>query len=97
MVRKLEIWPQDPGSVDGQKKNGVVHLTANEHEVLVMVAAGHDVGAIAEKMNIPRSRVDYYYCKSFMKLDVSNRFAAVLKARNMGIIDPCDELRKEES
>lgn len=60
-------------------------LTDRERDVLALVARGHDNAAIARALVVTTKSVRNYVSAIFTKLDVSDRAALVVKAREAGI------------
>ncbi|WP_243056521.1 response regulator transcription factor [Nocardioides sp. SR21] len=60
-------------------------LTEREREVLELVARGHDNTAIAQALVLTPKTVRNYVYAVFTKLDVNDRAALVVKAREAGI------------
>jgi DNA-binding NarL/FixJ family response regulator len=63
-------------------------LTAREREVLELVAAGKGNAAIAHELVISLKTVRNHVSNIFTKLQVSDRSAAIVKARRAGMGDP---------
>jgi DNA-binding NarL/FixJ family response regulator len=63
-------------------------LTAREREVLELVAAGKGNAAIAHELVISLKTVRNHVSNIFMKLQVSDRSEAIVKARRAGVGDP---------
>lgn len=63
-------------------------LTAREREVLELVAAGKGNAAIAHELVISLKTVRNHVSNIFTKLQVSDRSAAIVKARRAGLGDP---------
>ena len=61
-------------------------LSAREHEVLTLLAAGHPNREIAEKLFITVDTVKRHISHLFDKLGVSNRTQAVARARDLGVL-----------
>lgn len=60
-------------------------LTAREHDVLDLVAAGHRNSAIAEQLVLSPKTVANHISSIFVKLAVANRSAAIVRARQGGL------------
>lgn len=60
-------------------------LTEREREVLELVARGHDNASIARTLVLTSKTVRNYVYSIFTKLDVNDRAALVVKAREAGI------------
>jgi LuxR family transcriptional regulator/LuxR family quorum-sensing system transcriptional regulator CciR len=71
-----------------QKQEQRPQLTGREKEVLNWVAAGKSNSVIADILKISEHTVDTLLRRSFQKLNVSSRVAAVLKAVQHGLIVP---------
>jgi LuxR family transcriptional regulator, maltose regulon positive regulatory protein len=61
-------------------------VSAREHEVLTLLAAGHPNREIAEKLFITVDTVKRHISHLFDKLGVSNRTQAVARARDLGLL-----------
>lgn len=61
-------------------------LTAREVEVLRWTADGKTSGEIADIMNITEHTVNFHIKNSLVKLDASNKTAAVVKAAMTGLL-----------
>jgi DNA-binding NarL/FixJ family response regulator len=72
------------------------NLTQRELEVLSMCSAYPDdnTGEIATKMGIANSTVRNFLHKIYIKLQVHGRTAAILKARQIGLLPGIEELPK---
>jgi DNA-binding NarL/FixJ family response regulator len=62
-------------------------LTEREHEVLRLVATGMDNPAVARRLGVSGKTVRNHVSAVITKLQVSDRTAAVLKAREAGLTD----------
>ena len=62
-------------------------LTEREHEVLRLVASGMDNPAVARRLGVSPKTVRNHVSTIITKLQVSDRTAAVLKAREAGYTD----------
>lgn len=60
-------------------------LSQREHEIIALLAAGHDNAAIAEKLTVTPKTVRNYVSQVLKKLEVSDRAAVAQKAREAGI------------
>ena len=60
-------------------------LTEREHEVLRLLAAGADNAAIARRMGVSGKTVRNHVSNVITKLQVSDRTAAVMRARDAGL------------
>lgn len=60
-------------------------LTDREREVLDLVAAGHSNTQIARRLVLSDKTVRNHVSNIFTKLDVTDRVAAILRARNAGL------------
>ena len=61
-------------------------LSTREHEVLVLLAAGHPNRAIAEELFITVDTVKRHISHVFDKMGVANRTQAVARARELGLL-----------
>jgi DNA-binding NarL/FixJ family response regulator len=71
-----------------------MNLTQRELEVLSMCSAYPDdnTGEIAERMSLANSTVRNFLHKIYIKLQVHGRTAAILKARQIGLLPSIEEL-----
>ncbi|RIK40765.1 MAG: DNA-binding response regulator [Chloroflexi bacterium] len=60
-------------------------LTGREHEVLELIAQGHDNGEIARRLVISLKTVRNHVSNIFSKLQVADRAQAIIRARNAGL------------
>ena len=60
-------------------------LTAREREILELMAAGAGNGAIAARLGLTEKTIRNNVSSIFVKLGVSDRAAAVARARDAGI------------
>jgi DNA-binding NarL/FixJ family response regulator len=60
-------------------------LTDREHEVLRLIAGGADNAAVSRRLGVSGKTVRNYVSNIITKLQVTDRTAAVLKARDAGI------------
>jgi DNA-binding NarL/FixJ family response regulator len=63
-------------------------LTEREHEVLRLIASGADNAAVARRLGVSGKTVRNYVSNIITKLQVTDRTAAVLKARDAGLGGP---------
>ena len=61
-------------------------LTAREHEILMLIAAGHSNQEIADQLVVALSTVKWYARQIFNKLGVDNRRQAIARAREAGLL-----------
>jgi DNA-binding NarL/FixJ family response regulator len=61
-------------------------LSPREVQVLELVAVGHTNAEIGRELHISEATVKTHLLRSFTKLDVSDRTAAVTAARNRGLL-----------
>lgn len=68
--------------------DGFANLTPRQLEALVMCSAYPDLttAELAKRMNIAHSTLRNFLSGAYLKLGVSNRSAAIIKARQMGLI-----------
>lgn len=62
-------------------------LSAREHEVLAMIAAGRSIPAIAEHLFLAPSTIKTHVQRLYEKLGVSDRAAAVAEAMRRGLLE----------
>ncbi|MFP5346112.1 MAG: response regulator [Actinomycetes bacterium] len=60
-------------------------LTDREREILDLLAAGHGTSGIAEKLFLSPKTVSNHMTKIFAKLEVADRTAAIIRAREGGL------------
>jgi DNA-binding NarL/FixJ family response regulator len=60
-------------------------LSAREHDVLDLIAAGHANPAIAERLGLTEKTVRNNVSSIFMKLQVTDRPSAIVRARDAGL------------
>ena len=62
-------------------------LTDHETQVLRLVSQGLTNKQIALSLSIKERTVEYHMGEIFQRLDVTSRTAAVITAKNMGLLD----------
>ena len=62
-------------------------LSSREHEVLRLIAEGHDNGTIAARLYVATSTVKTHVNRIFGKLGVTSRAAAIARARALNLIE----------
>jgi DNA-binding NarL/FixJ family response regulator len=67
-------------------KKNLIHLTSREMDVLKLVSEGISTKAIANKLEIGKYTVDTYRKNILIKFEVNNSSAAILKAKDFGMI-----------
>lgn len=86
-----EVLPETgSGKVSFSGANGeqlITPLTARELEVLIRIAAGDSNQSIAEKLVISVSAVKKHTGNIYSKLSVNSRTQAILRARQLGLLD----------
>jgi DNA-binding response OmpR family regulator len=75
-VARENVWPQ------------MTHLSDREIEALTWAARGKTSTEIAEILNVSKRTVDFHINNARVKLDVSTRIQAVIKAAAGHLIDP---------
>lgn len=74
-------------------------LTPRQRQVLQLAANGLTHRQIADRLTITRSSVSSRLSDTYARLGVANQTSAVLKAANLGLIEPvclgCRELHEE--
>jgi DNA-binding NarL/FixJ family response regulator len=68
-------------------------LTDREHEVLALVARGMDNAALARRLGVSGKTVRNYVSSVITKLHVTDRSAAIMRAREAGLGGPPPEPR----
>jgi DNA-binding NarL/FixJ family response regulator len=71
-----------------QPTTPVVELTARESEVLALVAEGLSNNEIGLRLFIGEATVKTHLLRTFAKLEVNDRTAAVTTAYRLGLLDP---------
>jgi DNA-binding CsgD family transcriptional regulator len=61
-------------------------LTAQEHEILRLIAAGLSNKEIASRMSLSINTIKMYCSQIYLKLDVHRRTEAVARARDIGLL-----------
>ena len=69
-----------------EKQEGNVLLTDKAMRILRLQAEGLPVEKIADQMGLSQAGVKYYNRETYKKLGVNNKAAAVLEARNRGLL-----------
>jgi DNA-binding NarL/FixJ family response regulator len=77
--RALDVFAAEPSS------RAFPGLTAREHEVLELVAQGLGNATIAQRLGMAPKTVSNHVTNIFVKLQVSDRSAAIIKARDSGL------------
>jgi DNA-binding NarL/FixJ family response regulator len=80
---RMAAWFGSLGSLPG--KAAFPQLTDREREVLDRVARGHDNRRIARELFLSEKTVRNHVSNVFAKLDVEDRTAAAVRARNAGL------------
>lgn len=75
------------GRVQPNRSPNAPDLNQRERDILTRIAAGDDNTAIAETLHLSPKTVRNYISQLLKKLEVSDRLAAVEKARIAGLID----------
>jgi len=74
----------------GSAKQAFPGLTDREREILEKIAGGRGNATIAHELNISLKTVRNHVSNIFTKLQVSDRSAAIVKAREAGIATPSE-------
>ncbi|GAA3634913.1 response regulator transcription factor [Microlunatus ginsengisoli] len=69
----------------GQSADPFPALTAREHEILAQIAAGRNNAAIAAQLALAPKTVRNHVSNILIKLQVSDRAQAMIRARNAGL------------
>lgn len=87
ITRLLSAMP--PGATKAAHHSPRLHdqLTAREREILVLIAQGHSNRLIADALFISVGTVKGHVNHIFSKLDVQNRTQALLRARELNLLD----------
>jgi DNA-binding CsgD family transcriptional regulator len=85
VVREVRVRDEGPFVLD-EAKVKATGLTPREHEILVLIAAGHSNREIAEKLFVSENTVKTHSSRVFEKLGVNRRVQAVQKGRELGLI-----------
>jgi DNA-binding NarL/FixJ family response regulator len=62
-------------------------LSPREREVLALIREGRTTPEIADRLFISESTVKKHLTRCFLKLDVANRTAAVIRAQELGLLE----------
>ena len=73
-------------TADESGRGGDPVISAREEEVLQLVADGHSLPEVAEKLFISQKTVKNHLASIYQKLDARDRTQAVLRAVRMGIV-----------
>ena len=73
-------------------KEGSVPLTDREAEVLNRVLEGRSSKEVARLLFVSKRTIDFHLTNIYHKLHVSNRVQAVLRAAQMGLLEPIPEV-----
>jgi DNA-binding CsgD family transcriptional regulator len=84
-VRLLRRPPQRPFEVNAQAVESL-GVSARELEVLGLLAAGNSNKEIARRLDVSPNTVKTHIAKLFEKLGAKRRTEAILKARELGVI-----------
>ena len=63
-------------------------LTRREREILGLLADGHSAPEIAQQLHLALSSVKWYFRQVYGKLGVNSKKSAVLRARELGLLQP---------
>lgn len=61
-------------------------ITSREHEVLLLLAAGHSNKQIAHQLGLSPNTVKTHIARLYEKLEAARRTEAILRARELGLI-----------
>ena len=75
-----------PGSAPVPAEDGASSLTAKEREVLALLAQGHSNKQIARALYVSDATVKTHLQHIYGKLDVQNRFGALSRANELGLL-----------
>ena len=80
-VRMLGFFAPPPAAADSPFPS----LTAREHDILDLLAAGRGTASIAEQLFLSPKTVSNHLTSTFAKLEVADRAAAIIQAREGGL------------
>ena len=86
LLAEKKVVPADPPHALDEEAVRSLGISARELDVLRLMANGHSNQEIADKLFISLPTVKSHSSNLFVKLDVSRRTQAVVKARTVGII-----------
>ena len=82
-----DVFDAPPPPSDGGAGAGQQRLTAREHEVLQLVAAGLTNAEIAAELRLSPNTVKEHASSMFRKLGARNRADAVVRAQRLGVLN----------
>lgn len=85
-ARLIPRRPQGEGFVANETVRATLGISDREFEVLELLAAGRSNKEIASTLNVSPNTVKTHVAKLFGKLEVTRRTAAILRARELGMI-----------
>jgi two-component system nitrate/nitrite response regulator NarL len=75
------------GEIQRRNDSGTPTLSAREREVLVLIASGHTIPAMAKQLFLAPSTVKTHVQRLYEKLGVGDRGAAVAEAMRRGLLE----------
>jgi DNA-binding NarL/FixJ family response regulator len=78
--------PEPPPPAPPDDENGSGSLTAKEREVLALLAQGHSNKQIARALYVSDATVKTHLQHIYGKLDAQNRFGALSRAKELGLL-----------
>ncbi len=85
-IEEIALYGRE--GIDARDPSGL--LTVREHEVLFLIGKGYRTEKIADTLMVSSQTVKNYCQSLFRKLGVNSRVEAVVKAIQMGLINPDD-------
>jgi DNA-binding NarL/FixJ family response regulator len=84
--RMIQYFTNAPGRIVPSKKETgeFAELTEREHEILDLIAQGHNNNTIANKLSLSIKTVQNYVSSILTKLQVADRTQAIVRARDAG-------------
>jgi DNA-binding NarL/FixJ family response regulator len=84
--RMIQYFATAPGRIIPSTKEAgeFAELTEREHEILELIAQGHNNAAIANKLSLSIKTVQNYVSSILTKLQVADRAQAIVRAREAG-------------
>lgn len=85
-TRLVPRRPAGEGFVANERAREALGISDREFEVLELLAAGRSNKEIASSLNVSPNTVKTHIAKLFGKLEVTRRTAAIMRARELGMI-----------
>lgn len=84
--RLFPRWAKGEGFVVNDRARETLGISEREFEVLGLLAAGRSNKEIANALNVSPNTVKTHVAKLYGKLEVTRRTAAIVRARELGMI-----------